>query len=151
MKMTIKEQLHAHCINLVRKNIEDITTAIADRREAMHNETKSSMGDKYETTREMLQQDINMNMQRLSKAKAELTVLNGIEAGKKSTTAGTGSMVITDNAIYYIAVSLGAVQMGDKKYYVVSADAPVALQLRGMQAGDSININGKEVIIQRVV
>lgn len=151
MKMTIKEQLHAHCINLVRKNIEDITTAIADRREAMHNETKSSMGDKYETTREMLQQDINMNMQRLSKAKAELTVLNGIEADKKSTTAGTGSMVITDNAIYYIAVSLGAVQMGDKKYYVVSADAPVALQLRGMQAGDSININGKEVMIQRVV
>lgn len=151
MKMTIKEQLHAHCINLVRKNIEDITTAIADRREAMHSETKSSMGDKYETTREMLQQDINMNMQRLSKAKAELTVLNGIEAGKKPATAGTGSMVITDNAIYYIAVSLGAVQMGDKKYYVVSADAPVALQLRGMQAGDSININGKEVMIQRVV
>ena len=52
----LKIELYNLCLKYVADSIGEIEAAIADRREAMHNETKSSMGDKYETTREMLQQ-----------------------------------------------------------------------------------------------
>lgn len=149
--MTIKEQLHAHCIQQVQQHIQEIEAAIADRREAMHNETKSSMGDKYETTREMLQQDINMNMQRLSRAKTDLAALESIDPKEAIQATGQGSLVITEQANYYIAVSIGTVTLSGKKYYVVSANAPVALQLKGKRAGDEFTINGKAIRLLEVL
>ena len=46
----------------IQQKIQNFTTLIAETR-ASSNDTKSSMGDKYETGREMLQQEIN-NLQR---------------------------------------------------------------------------------------
>ena len=90
-------RLKAH----LEKGINEVASAIADRRSAMHNETKSSMGDKYETTREMLQQEININMERLSKMKAELAALEAIDINKTSPIVIPGSVVTTDSGSFF--------------------------------------------------
>lgn len=148
--MTIKEQIHTACRVFIQKQVSEIEAAIADRREAMHNETKSSMGDKYETTREMLQQDINMNTQRLAEAQANLAILNSINPASTNTLITTGSVVETNAAYYFIAVSAGAHTIDGKKYYAVSASSPIGQQLIGKQTGEQFQLNGKAFTIKSV-
>lgn len=72
------------------------------------------MGDKYETSREMVQQEIN-NLQ------IQLTEIIRVKNSLKSISvnphqnAGLGSLVETDKGLFYIAVSLGMIDYGKKE------------------------------------
>lgn len=139
----LKLELYNLCLKHIADSIREIEAAIADRREAMHNETKSSMGDKYETTREMLQQDINMNMDRLSKARADEATLMAINPESLSEIVVPGSLVECSNGNFYIAISAGNFTIAGTKYYAVSPSSPIGTQLKGKRTGDTFVINGK--------
>jgi transcription elongation GreA/GreB family factor len=147
----LKEQLHQLSRLFLDTNIRDIEAAIADRREAIAGETKSSMGDKYETTREMLQQDINMNIERLAKARLELAILDTISPSTISAIVRPGSLVRTTAGSFYIAISAGSVTISGGKYYIVSIASPIGAQLKGKMAGDVYTLNGRQYTIEKVL
>lgn len=147
----IKEVLHGLCKQYTEALIQEIEAAITDRREAIANETKSSMGDKYETTREMLQQDINMNLERLSKVQADASTLKAINPQASSATIIPGSLVYTGNGNFYISVSAGHYTIEGKKYYTVSPSSPIGMQLKGKSTRDSFSLNGKNYTIDAVL
>lgn len=146
----LKLQLYRLCKQHVAEQVVSIEAAIADRRDAMHNETKSSMGDKYETTREMLQQDINMNQNRLSAVKADDAALGTINPEMASTIVAPGSVVCTSNGNFYVAISAGSFTIAGKKYYAISPSSPIGVQLKGKQQGDRFVLNGREYVIKFV-
>lgn len=148
---SLKQQLYDLCTSHINDSINDIEAAITDRREAIANETKSSMGDKYETTREMLQQDINMNLDRLRKAQADASALKAINPQATSATIIPGSLVYTGNGNFYISVSAGHYTIEGKKYYTVSPSSPIGMQLKGKSTGDSYTLNGKNYTIDAVL
>lgn len=147
----IKQELYNHCKAAIEKSIADIERAIAERREAVHNETKSSMGDKYETTREMLQQDINMNMERLSKVRIDEAALTKIDPERRSASITDGSVVHTNNGNFYIAIGLGKIKFVDTLYYAISPSSPMGIQLKGKKVKDSFLLNGKQYEITEVI
>lgn len=147
---SLKQHLYDLCMLHINNNISEIEAAIADRRDAIANETKSSMGDKYETTREMLQQDINMNLERLSKAKSDEAALNLINKYMNSTVIIPGSLVHTNNGSFFISISAGQLFVDGTKYYAVSAASPIGVQLKGKQQGDTFTLNGKHFVIESV-
>lgn len=147
----LKEEIYSLCRRQIEKSISEIEATIADRREAVANETKSSMGDKYETTREMLQQDINMNMERLAKAQADLSVLDTIDPAAKHDTITSGSLVVTTQGNFYVAVSAGHVLVSGVKYYIISPSSPIALVMKGMQQGEVFVVNGRQYTIEEVM
>lgn len=149
--MNIKEELHALCMQNIKQKIEEIDSAIAERREAISNETKSSMGDKYETTREMLQQDININLERLNKVKLDLEVLNTINADSALNVAKTGSVVKTSKGNYYLSISAGKLTINGELYYSVSVSSPIGQQLKGKRQGEEFNFNGNNYVIKEVL
>ncbi len=109
------------------------------------------MGDKYETTREMLQQDININLERLNKVNVDLEVLNTINADSALNVAKTGSVVKTSNGNYYLSISAGKLTINGELYYSVSVSSPIGALLKGKQIGDSFHFNNKEYIIQEIL
>lgn len=147
----LKPELYNLCRKYIADSISEIEATIANRREAMHNETKSSMGDKYETTREMLQQDINMNTERLNKAKADEAILQAINPESTSEIIVPGSLVRCSNGNFYIAISAGHFTIAGSKYYAVSLSSPIGSQLKGKQAGNSFALNGKTFTIDKVL
>jgi transcription elongation GreA/GreB family factor len=147
----LKQQLYKFCREYIEKSMQEIESSIADRREAIANETKSSMGDKYETTREMLQQDINMNMARLNQVKNDEAALNTIDPNQSSEAISHGSVVHTNNGRFYIAISAGNTSIDGNKYYIISPSSPIGLQLKGRKEGDDFTLNGKTFIIQEVL
>lgn len=128
----------------------EIESAIAERREAMHNETKSSMGDKYETTREMLQQDINVSMERLSKVKQDHATLQRVDPASSLEIINEGSLVLTNNGNFYLSVSVGKFKVDGLLYYAISISSPIGQQLKGKQQGDEFSLNGRNYKILEV-
>lgn len=121
------------------EKIENLERMIAETR-ASNNETKSSMGDKYETTREMVQQEINNLQIQLNenvRAKNSLTFLNT----NLHQTIGLGSVIQTEKGFFYIAVSLGEIKFDEKKIFVISTESPLGKILNGRKKGNEFSLN----------
>ena len=114
---------------------------------AANNETKSSMGDKYETSREMVQQEINNLQVQLNENLKALNSLKLINTNQHSV-IGLGSLVETEKGFFYIAVSLGEIRFQEKKIFVISIESPLAKAMHGKSKGDEFILNNlKQSII----
>ena len=149
--MLPKQQLHNLCHAYLDKNIQNAEAVIADARDAVRNETKSSAGDKYETAREMMQQDIYLNNERLLQLRKQMDVLDRIAIDKASDIIIPGSIVTTTSGNYYIAISAGKLVANGQIYYAISIDSPLGAQLKGKKTGDEFIINGKKGTISDVL
>ncbi len=149
--MNIKQQLHQLCAEQILARIKDAETAIAEARKASENDTKSSAGDKYETGRAMMQQEIDLNSRQLLEARKMQAQLQQINPDTINNLAQTGSLVETNQGDFYLAVSAGALFINGKKYYAISVASPMGLQLKGKQVGESFKLNNKEFKILKVL
>ena len=116
---------------------------------AANNETKSSMGDKYETSREMVQQEINNLQVQLNENIKALNSLKLINTNQHSV-IGLGSLVETEKGFFYIAVSLGEIRFQEKKIFVISTESPLAKLLFGKKKGNEISLNNSKQTIQNI-
>ncbi len=142
----------AEILQIIRQKlsdkIENLERLISETRSS-NNDTKSSMGDKYETSREMVQQQINNLQFQLNEninAKNSLKLLNV----KPHQIIGLGSLVQTDKGLFYIAVSLGEIVFNDKKIFVISTESPLSKELVGKKTGEIINLNNSNQTILEV-
>src|SRR5690606_38514104 len=122
---------------------------LIDETRAANNETKSSMGDKYETSREMVQQEINNLQIQLNenlKARNSLQFINV----NPHQIVGLGSLVETDKGLFYIAVSLGEIFLKKQKIFLISPESPLAKALNGNKKGNTISLNGNPQIIKNI-
>ncbi|MBS1778301.1 MAG: 3-oxoacyl-ACP synthase [Bacteroidetes bacterium] len=143
----MKQTLYNLCLAHITATIKNAEELIADAREAAANETKSSAGDKYETAREMMQQEIDLNTTRLQAAKAQEQVLKQIDTEKTNDVVVPGSVVQTNSGYFYIAVGAGQLMVDGVKYYAISMDSPLGAQLKGKRAGDTYALNGRTFTI----
>jgi transcription elongation GreA/GreB family factor len=147
---TIKEQLHLLCSDYLKTKEADIKKIIEEARDAANNETKSSAGDKYETGREVMQQEIDLNLTRLNEINRLKLAFDRILPDLKSDTAQPGSLVCTKDNNYYISISAGVLKVDGKSYYAISGASPIGAQLIGKKAGERFTLNGKEQQIASV-
>lgn len=149
--MLIKEVLYTYCRKYIATHKAAIQKTINDAQDAANEDTKSSAGDKYETGREMMQQEINLNTARLNEVNKMSELLDLINPKLEMETVVPGSLVVTNNGSYYIAISIGKTKVEGKEYYIISAASPIGAQLKGLKKGDSFNFNGKKYEIKSVM
>ncbi len=147
----IKEQLYLLCGEYLRTREAEIKKAIAEAQDAANNETKSSAGDKYETGREVMQQEIDLNITRLNELNKLKTTLEYIAPAHTSTIVVPGSAVHTNNGNFYIAISAGPLKISDTTFYAISAASPIGSKLAGQKVGYSFTLNGKQYLIESVL
>lgn len=146
----LKEQLHNLCTAYIAQREQQIVQAIADARDAAANDTKSSAGDKYETGREMMQQEIDLNLARLAEVQKQKTALAHIAANEAKDLVVPGAVVTTNNGTFYIAIGAGPLKLDGNTYYAISPASPVGSAMAGQTAGYSFQLNGKRFVIERV-
>lgn len=130
------------------EKVEYLQKLIAETR-AANNETKSSMGDKYETSREMVQQEINNLQIQLNDVLKQLDALRTL-SGKVSQKVEKGSLVQTSNGLFYIAVSAGEIMQHGKKIYAISPESPLAQAIKGLKQKEKFVLNGKADLIENI-
>ncbi len=146
----IKIALLAACKRYIDQRAANARQAIAAASEAATDDTKSSAGDKFETTREMMQQEISRHQQLLADAQRMEQVLASVDARAQAGPAKLGSLMETNRGTFFLAVSVGQIAVDGQPYWVVSTAAPVGRQLLGKVAGDRFAFNGLDYAIVHV-
>lgn len=117
---------------------------------AANAEEKSSAGDKYETTRAMMQIERDKAAEQLEEGLKLKRVAESIIPQINTTRIGLGSLVITDSVHFYIAISAGKVEIGGQSFLTVSAQAPIAITLLKLKQGDSFMFNKQKLSIREI-
>jgi transcription elongation GreA/GreB family factor len=146
----IKNQLYQQSLTFIEQRIQTAETALQQAREASNDDTKSSAGDKYETSREMLQQDIDRNKRLLIDAQDNLRVLQSIDSSVKSENVTHGSYVVTSQGSFYISVSAGQLHVDGKTIFAISPASPIGKLLLEKKKGNGFEFNGKKYQIESV-
>ena len=147
----IKSSLYQLCLNFIDERINTAETALQQAREASNDDTKSSAGDKYETSREMMQQDIDRNKRLLIDAEENQKVLISLKDSPFSESARNGSLIYTNQGNFYLSISAGQLHLGKETIFAISAVSPIGKLLLGKQKGNSFEFNGKKYQIKEVV
>lgn len=140
-----KEEILNIVKSRIQYKIQNFEKLIAETR-ASSNDTKSSMGDKYETGREMLQQEVNNLQVQLNEVLRQQDFLKTI-LPKQSEKAEKGAVVKTEKGLFFISVSLGEITFENKKMICISPESPLAKAMNGKKKGEIITLNG---IIQKI-
>ena len=151
MTQSIKLELYNLCREYVNKRIESSRSAIAEAQESANEETKSSSGDKYETGRAMAQLEIEKNSLQLSESLKLKSALDQIKIDKASSSIQPGSLVVTDGGIFFIAISIGKVELHDETYMVIAPASPLGMQLMGARVGDTKVFKGRTYVVQELI
>ncbi|MFZ4263470.1 GreA/GreB family elongation factor [Sphingobacterium sp. HJSM2_6] len=144
-----KSLIHSACLVKIENRIHEITTGINLANESLISDTKSSMGDKYETSREMAQQDLTRLQNQLKQAESDLQILKQL-SNEVSGQIRLGNLVVTDEHIYYLAISIGQVEVNGHKIMVISAKSPIGMELIGTRVGDKISFQKRNIEILKI-
>ncbi len=146
----MKADVLAAVASLIDRRLEEAATALRLAEEASKDNTKSSAGDKYETTREMMQQQIDNNRKLLFEAGRQKTFLQQLPAAG-SDKVRNGSLVETDQGWFFIGVSGGTLQVSGKAVTAISQASPLGKVLADQQAGAQVSFNGRHFRILQVI
>ncbi|WP_160136582.1 hypothetical protein [Chryseobacterium sp. c4a] len=139
-------------INIIKAKISDkiqyFENLIAETR-ASNNDTKSSMGDKYETGREMLQQEINNLQRQLNEVLNQQAVLQKINADP-SEKVQNGALVKTNKGLFYVSASMGEILFENQKIMTVSSKSPLVKAMFGKKMGETFTINNINQNIEHI-
>lgn len=146
----VKEQLYNICTAYVDQRIQSAEEAIAAARESANDDTKSSAGDKYETGREMMQQEIDRHKKQLEESRKLKFVLTQMDSGKTTGIVQNGSLVVTSLGTFYISISKGQITVDNHNYFAVSAASPIGMKLMRQKQGAELEFNGKPFRIEHI-
>jgi transcription elongation GreA/GreB family factor len=148
--VTIKHSLYQHCQTTLKGQINALEENLQSIVESRDNETKSSVGDKYETGRAMMQLEFQKVQSQLNRIRAEFSELKALDINKKTSKVEKGSIVLTNQGIYFVSVSLGKIKLDDQIYFCLSSDSPIGRLLLHKRIGDKIQFNKKEIDLLQI-
>ena len=146
--LRFKRKVYQTCLDKVEQTRSSILSAIASAEEARDSETKSSVGDKYETGRATMQNEIDRLIDQLANINKTLTELSILKIDEARAAVANGSIVVTDRGYFFICTGLGKIEIETRMCYCVSPDAPLARALSGAVTGESCTFNNQTFIIQ---
>lgn len=146
--MTVKEQLHEECKQFLDSRFLAVKARIENIQESLQSETKSSAGDKHETGRAMLQLEREKAGNQLKDIQVQQERFSKVNIHSKSNVVSLGSLVKTNLAIYFIAISVGKIVINDITYFAISPSSPIGQMLLGTVVGEEFVFNN---VKQRVL
>ncbi|WP_353483647.1 3-oxoacyl-ACP synthase [Haliscomenobacter sp.] len=148
--IAFKTALHQACLNRIDQRIVLAQKAMEDIQESANQETKSSAGDKYETSRAMMQQEKDKHADQLDQAKELRRQLELLDPTITPSQIQPGSLVQTNEGQYYLSVSLGKMLLDNQTVFVLSAAAPLGQALLHKRIGDKIVFQNRSIEILEI-
>jgi len=145
-----KHALLAHLITMLDQRVHALKAELATTLEARNSDTKSSAGDKHEVGRAMVQQELDQLDGRLAVTQSMQKELERVDMDQQHDRVGFGSLVVTDNGVFFIAIAFGSVEVGGGKCYAISLASPMGQALLGKRIGEVAVLNGRSIRIETV-
>lgn len=149
--LEIKKHLLTLCIKYVDEKISIAEEAIDNAQASANEETKISSADKYETSRSMMQLEIEKYSSQLNDGLKLKKALNQIDFKKNYESIQTGTLVITNNGNFFISISAGKLEISKKEYIAISLSSPIGQILANKKVKDKFEFRDKSYIIKTII
>lgn len=147
----LKVKIYEIAISKVKEKMQMFLKERNAINEGILEDNKSSAGDKFETGRETMTQDLNTVEKQLKQAKFEFDELCRLQSIKgKTPTIQEGSLVKIGNDLFLISISLGQLNVGDEKIFLLSENSPLGQSLIGKKENEEIQFRGKPIKIGEI-
>ena len=123
---------------------------ISDLAQDAQNDAKGSAGDKHETALSMMHLEQEKLNQKLAEIIGQKNSVDKIDAEAIHTKVALGSLVQTNEMLFYISAALPKIQLENKAIIAVSPQSPLGSQLMGNSLGDEVEINNNRFQIKSI-
>lgn len=148
--MTTKAFLLSKCESFVNDKLAIIEGIMKANQTALEQESKSSVGDKHETGRAMLHLEMEKAAQQFGAVNKMKEVLQRINLAHNADRVKLGSLVTTDQGIYFISISTGQLDKDGTSYYAVSPSSPIGALLLGKERSEVVTMGPKKIKILEI-
>ncbi|MGV3610060.1 MAG: hypothetical protein ACO1N0_03860 [Fluviicola sp.] len=144
-----KKQLFQQLSRTISEKITTLQTDIADLQKGMAEDSKSSAGDKFETAREMAQQELGKLSTQLNEQQ-RLKSLIANQSADKSQQVELGAVVQTNKGLFLIGIPIGNSSFEGKDIIGIGLGAPLGQLLLHKKETDSISFNNQQFVIEAI-
>ena len=130
--------------------MNELRFMISDLAQDAQNDAKGSAGDKHETALSMMHLEQEKLNQKLAEIIGQKNSVDKIDADAILTKVALGSLVQTNEMLFYISAALPKIQLENKTIIAVSPQSPLGSQLMGKSLGDEILINTNRFQIKAI-
>ena len=149
--MLSKSMVYSSCIKSVSDKITASGKAFKEITEEAKTDSKSSAGDKHETSRALIQMEQEKISRQLQNGIDQKKELEKINIDQNSERIIPGSLILTNQGYFFLSVGLGKITVNDTTVFVLSSGSPLGAKLTGLKKGDSIIMNGTNYIIMQIL
>lgn len=146
----LKTSLLTYCNSYVESRIELAAKGIQEARESSNNDSKSSMGDKYETSKAMAHLEQEKLASQLEESYKLKRVLSQLDPNQISEVVEFGSLVLTNQGNFYVSIGIGQYKLPEIEVFLIGTSAPLIKAMMGKKKGDKIQFNGRSFEILAV-
>tara|TARA_R110000868_G_scaffold209084_1_gene458650 strand:- start:249 stop:692 length:444 start_codon:yes stop_codon:yes gene_type:complete len=140
-------------ISFIQQHLEaqftDYVNELHSVNEEIGKETKSSAGDKFETSREMMNQEVGRIEERIAHLKKQINSLKNIPL-KTVTSIQNGSLVRTNHGLFFFGIAFGKLNLDEQDLMGLSLNSPLGKLMTKKKEGDELTFMNRKYIIQNV-
>ncbi|MGA1227295.1 MAG: hypothetical protein ACO3VF_08710 [Tamlana sp.] len=148
--MTIKQQLLQICNERVDKRISDYKEEINLIKDAIENNDRGNSEDDDSGNGKLLN-DLEKNMAYLNDAYKTKDYLKQIKTNANTNDVVLGSIVKTSQMTFYIATSIGKIELDNEIYYAISLSSPIGQLLKNKTVNTSFEFNQNKYTITEII
>jgi hypothetical protein len=145
-----KREMHQHCLQVLEEKISMNREQLKALQESADEETRSTMGDQYETGRAMLHLEMEKYTTQVENSVKQREMLGKFDPALILDKIQPGCLMKCNDMLYYFAISLGQVEVKGRKVFLLSISAPFSTACLGLKEGDSFSFNNRTFKIQEV-
>lgn len=137
----MKEVVVAECRRVIHERISNLKSQMAELVNDAANDSKSTAGDKHETSRAMMQLEQEKLGAQLKILEEQQRQLDQIPLQNNSGKVNNGSLVETDRVWIFIGAALGKINVNDKEVICISQQSPLGKLLFVQDRGSIVSLN----------
>jgi hypothetical protein len=131
--------------------ISDLKSMLADLTHAIANETKSTVGDKHETTRVQMQLEQEKLQKQLHEIILQKSTLERLHETQPANKIVPGCLIETNQTFIYLSVGIGKVTVNEIPVMVISPQSPLGAKFLGLMVSQHVEMNGMVYIVKSIV
>jgi len=130
----------------IQARILVLQKGLADLHEGMSSDTKSTAGDKHETSRAMAHIEQEQLATQLAQLQEHLRTIKQAYVTKTGEIIAFGSLIETNKGRFFLSSGVGMIK-GETPFFCISIQTPMGQALIGKKQGDHVSVNGNELEI----
>lgn len=145
-----KAEIHQKLLAILAEKERHLEKELNDLRLDLSADTKSTAGDKHETSRAMNQLEQERISEQLLELKKAISLVKGIDTDQIHTKIGLGTLLRASSGNFYLSIGHGSLNVGGQTYFCLSPISPFGKLLLGKTTKDKVLWQGKEITLNSI-